>query len=62
MVQLGRPEFRVNRFRTLKKALTYVLKQLTPQTWAALGCEVRREKPCRRTGEPVTPVAPPIQI
>ncbi len=40
----------------LNKALTYMLKQMTPQAWAALGREVRREKHCRHTGEAVAPV------
>lgn len=57
VVQIGRPEFRVDRSsRRVNKALTYVLKQMTPQAWAALGRDVRREKHCRHTGEAVAPV------
>ena len=56
-MQLGRPLFRTDRSgRRVNKALTYMLKQMTPQAWVALGREVRREKHCRRTGEKVAAV------
>ncbi len=55
VVQLGRPSFRVDHSgRRINKALTYMLKQMTPQAWVALNRQVRREKHCRRTGEKVS--------
>ena len=57
VIEIGRPEFAKDRYgRRVNKALTYMLKQMTPQAWAALGRAVRREKHCRRTGEPVAPI------
>jgi hypothetical protein len=57
VVKLGRPEYETNRFgQSVNKALTYVLKQMTPQAWWSLGKQVRREKCCDKTGLPVAPV------
>ncbi len=57
VVQLGRPKFRRDRLgRRTNKALTYVMKQMTPQAWVALNRNVRREKHCRHTGEAIAPV------
>jgi hypothetical protein len=57
VIEIGRPEFAKDGYsRRVNKALTYMLKQMTPQAWAALGRAVRREKHCRRTSEPVAPI------
>lgn len=57
VLEVGRPKFSNDGFgRRVNKALTYLLKQMTPQAWASLGRAVRREKHCRRTGEPVAPI------
>lgn len=57
VVQLGRVEYRRDRQgRRTNKALTYVLKQMTPQAWAALNRQVRREKHNRYDGALVAPV------
>jgi hypothetical protein len=45
--------------RPVNKALTYLLKQMTPQARFALkaqGLNVRRERHCRKTGAPVAAV------
>jgi hypothetical protein len=56
-VHLGRPEFRRDRYgRKVNKALTYMLKQMTPQAHYALGGQVFREKQCRETHARVVPV------
>jgi hypothetical protein len=57
VVELGRPEYRRDRFgRLVNKAVTYLLKQMTPQAWFALEKRVRREKQCRVTHAPVAAV------
>lgn len=56
VVDLGRPKFSNTRFGRVNKALTYMLKQMTPQAWFALNKRVRREKQCRTTHEAVAPV------
>lgn len=57
VVHLGRPTFRTNRYgRRVNKALTYMLKQMTPQAWVALDRQVYREPCCRTTKAPVAAV------
>ena len=57
VVQLGRPTFRTDRHgRRINKALTYLLKQMTPQAWVALNRQVRRESCCRKTAALVAAV------
>ncbi len=57
VVHVGRPKFKTDASgRRINKAFTYVLKQMTPRAWAALGRQVRREKHCRRDGAPVAAV------
>jgi hypothetical protein len=57
VVKLREPEFRKDRYgRHTNKALTYMLKQMTPQAWFALKGRVFREKKCRETHAPVAPV------
>jgi hypothetical protein len=57
VVHLGRPEFRRDRYgRKVNKALTYMLKQMTPQAHYALGGKVFREKHCPETYARVAPV------
>jgi hypothetical protein len=56
-VQFGTPEFRIDRHgQRTNKALTYMIKQMTPQAWFALEKRVRREKHCRQTHAPVAAV------
>lgn len=63
-IKLTKPEYDTKRCdwtgRPVNKALTYLLKQMTPQARFALkgskGLTVRRERECRKTGAPVAPV------
>lgn len=62
-VKLTEPEYdrkRRDRLgRSINKALTYLLKQMSPQARYALqarGLDVRRERHCRKTGAPVAAV------
>jgi hypothetical protein len=57
VVQLGRPEFRRNRYgRKVNKALTYMLKQMTTQAWFSLCKRIYREKQCSETHALVAPI------
>jgi hypothetical protein len=57
VVEFGKPKFRIDHYgRRINKALTYMLKQMTPQARFALGGRVFREKKCRDTHAPVAPV------
>jgi hypothetical protein len=57
VVFLGRARYRADRFgRRVNTALTYLIKQMTPQAHFALNRGVRRENKCRKTGVPVAPV------
>jgi hypothetical protein len=56
-VHVGTPEFQIDRYgQRTNKALTYMLKQMTPNAWFALGKRVRREKQCRQTHAAVAAV------
>jgi hypothetical protein len=56
-VHVGRPEYKRDSYgQRVNKALTYLLKQMTPQARYALDRRVRREKHCRDTGAPVAAV------
>jgi hypothetical protein len=56
-VHVGVPKFQTDRCgRRTNKALTYMLKQMTPNAWFALSRRIRREKQCRQTHAPVAAV------
>jgi hypothetical protein len=57
VVTIGKANFKPNRFgQSTNQALTYMLKQMTTQAWAALGRKVRRQRTCSKTGALVAPV------
>jgi hypothetical protein len=57
VLDVGRPTFKKDSFgRSVNQFLTYILKQMTPQAWWALGKEVRRETHSSLTGLPVAAV------
>jgi hypothetical protein len=57
VVKIGKPEYKRDRFgRRTNKALTYMLKQMTPQARFALEGRVRRENKCRDDHAPVAAV------
>ncbi len=57
VVHVGRPTFAKDRSgRQVNEALTYILKQMTPQAWFSLHKQVRRETHCSLTGLPVAAV------
>jgi hypothetical protein len=57
VVDVGAPTFSRNRFgQRVNKALTYMLKQMTPQARYALHGQVFRERRCRKTHAPVAAV------
>ncbi len=57
VVDVSRPTFKKDRSgRLVNQFLTYILKQMTPQAWWALGKQVRRETHCSLTGLPVAAV------
>lgn len=57
LVRVKPAEFGTDRYgRHVNKAVTYVLKQMTPQARYALHHRVRRESECKVTGAKVAPV------
>jgi hypothetical protein len=57
VVELREPKYRQDRYgQRTNKALTYMLKQMTPQARYSLGGQVYRENKCRETHAPVAPV------
>jgi hypothetical protein len=57
VVEVGDVTFKVDRYgRRINKALTYMLKQMTPQAHVSVGRQVRRENKCRHTGAAVAAV------